>query len=93
MNWQDKRSFVHSTRESSETNKNSKNEITKRKNVFKFFLTNSDGLRIHVCKPFFLSTLGFKKTNDRVLDVLRSTPKGKIKSNIAIPRHKNYTGG
>ncbi|XP_022160539.1 uncharacterized protein LOC111026717 [Myzus persicae] len=82
MNWQDRRSFVHSTCESSETNKNSKNEITKRKNVFKFFLTNSDGLRIQVCKPFFLSTLGFKKTNDRVLDVLRSTPKGKIKPYI-----------
>lgn len=82
MNWQDRRSFVHSTCESSETNTNSKNEITKRKNVFKFFLTNSDGLRIQVCKPFFLSTLGFKKTNDRVLDVLRCTPKGKIKPYI-----------
>jgi len=84
MNWQDRRSFVHSTFESSETNKNSKNEITKRKNVFKFFLTNSEGLRIQVCKPFFLSTLGFKKTNDRVLDVHRSKPKGKILNLISM---------
>jgi len=38
--------------------------------VFKFFLTKSDGLQIQICKLFFLNTLGFKITNDRVLDVL-----------------------
>lgn len=82
MNWQDRRSFVHSTCESSEIISRSKNENTKRKNFFKFFLTDSDGLRIQVCKPFFLCTLGFKKINDRVLDVLKLTPKDKIKPYI-----------
>jgi len=33
-------------------------------------------------KAIFLCALGFKKTNDRVLDILRSTPKDKIKPNI-----------
>jgi len=83
MNWlQARRSFIHSTCESFEINNRSKHQNTKRKNVFELFLTDSDGLRTQVCKPFFLCTLGFKKTNDRVLDVLKSTPKGKIKPDI-----------
>lgn len=54
MNWQDRNDLLISTCESSEIINRSKNENTKRKNVFKFFLTDSDGLRIQVCKPFFL---------------------------------------
>lgn len=57
-----KTSFVHFTCDISEIDISSKNEDTIRENVFKFFLTNSDGLQIQICKPFFLSTLGFKKS-------------------------------
>lgn len=55
--------------ENSETNNRSKNRLNiKMKNAFKFFLKNSDGLRIQACKLFFINILGFKIINDRVLD-------------------------
>jgi len=42
----DRRSFTHCTCDSSKINISSENEDTKIENVFKFFLTNSNGLRI-----------------------------------------------
>jgi hypothetical protein len=42
-----------------------------RKNSLKLYVNDDRGIKIQVCKPFFLTTLGFKKTNDRVLDTLR----------------------
>lgn len=50
-----------------------------RNNSFRFYFKD-DNRNIHrVCKPFFLTTLGFKKSNDWVVhSVLKSTEKDKL---------------
>lgn len=54
-------------------------EDSRKHNTFKYFLKNNDGKVVHVCKVFFLTTLGYKKSNDRVLhDTLPKTPKGRL---------------
>lgn len=55
----DKRSFVHFTCDISEIDISSENEDTIRENVFKFFLTNSNGLQIQICKPFLFKYIRF----------------------------------
>lgn len=55
-------------------------ESTNRKNSLKFYITDNRGNKIQICKPFFLTSLGFKKTNDRVLDVLRHYPNGQLEA-------------
>jgi len=41
-------------------------ESTNRKNSLKLYITDDRDNKIQVCRPFFLTTLDFKKTNDRV---------------------------
>lgn len=50
-----------------------------RHNVFNYNLKDIYGETKHICKHFYLTTLGYKPTNDRfVYEVLSKTPKGSI---------------
>jgi len=55
-------------------------ELTNCQKALKCCITDDQGIKTQVCKPFFLTTLGFKKTNDRVLDVLRHYPNGQVEA-------------
>ena len=37
---------------------------SRRKSTFQYNIMNSNGIKVPVCKTFFLSTLGFKPNND-----------------------------
>jgi len=78
MNWSERKSYILNTCERFDVKSHKNNENCKRLNSLKLFLSDEFDVRMQVCKPFFLTTLGFKKTNDRVLNVLVSTPKGQI---------------
>ncbi|KAF0690079.1 Uncharacterized protein FWK35_00037667, partial [Aphis craccivora] len=78
MNWSERKSYILNTCERFDVKSHKNNENCKRLNSLKLFLYDEFDVRMQVCKPFFLTTLGFKKTNDRVLNVLVSTPKGQI---------------
>lgn len=80
MTWKERRVFILSTCQCMDIKTRKNTELTKRKNTLKFYITDDQGNKIQVCKPFFLTTLGFKKTNDRVLDVLRHYPNGQIEA-------------
>lgn len=54
-------------------------ENSRKQNTFQYRLKNKDGKNVKVCKVFYLTTLGYKKSNDRVLhDTLSRTPKGRL---------------
>jgi len=50
--------------------------------TYSYRLTGHKGVSIAVCKVFFLTTLGFKKNNDKVVsNILNKTPTGNITAN------------
>jgi len=51
-----------------------KRQLKNKQCYFEYHLTNKISINVKVCKQFFLTTLGFSKTNDRVVfDVLSKT--------------------
>ncbi|KAL5239059.1 hypothetical protein ACI65C_006469 [Semiaphis heraclei] len=80
MTWKERRVFILSTCQCVDVKTRKNTELTNRKNALKFYITDDQGIKIQVCKPFFLTTLGFKKTNDRVLDILRHYPNGQVEA-------------
>lgn len=54
-------------------------ESKTKQNTFKYYLKDETDELVQVCKTFFLTTLGYKKSNDRVLhDTLSKTPRNKF---------------
>ncbi|KAG5862079.1 hypothetical protein JTB14_024279 [Gonioctena quinquepunctata] len=54
-------------------------ESVRKQNTFKYKLKTANGQMVEVCKTFFLTTLGYKKTNDRVVhDTLKKTPNNQL---------------
>ena len=51
---------------------------SKRQFSFTYYLCNDDGVKIQVCKTFFLSTLGFHSKNDRFITTVMKTAKEAI---------------
>ncbi|BES91110.1 Hypothetical protein NTJ_03918 [Nesidiocoris tenuis] len=46
---------------------------SRRENSFQYFLTDEDGHAVRVCKTFYLGTLGYDISNDRILKTLRTS--------------------
>lgn len=88
MTWKERRVFILSTCQCVDVKTRKNKELTNRKNTLKFYITDDRGNKIQVCKPFFLTTLGFKKTNDRVLDVLRHYPNGQVEAHDDLRGNK-----
>ena len=63
MSWKEQRIFITSTvkRKTPKSHKHT-NSIRQRKNVFTFNLANQS-----VCRTFYLTTLGYKKTNEKII--------------------------
>ncbi|KAL5239373.1 hypothetical protein ACI65C_006783 [Semiaphis heraclei] len=80
MTWKERRVFILSTCQCVDVKTRKNTELTNFINALKFYITDDQGIKIQVCKPFFLTTLGFKKTNDRVLDILRHYPNGQVEA-------------
>lgn len=66
-------------------------ESSQRKTTIKYFLNNSEGQKVQVCKIFFITTLGFKPKNDGV--VYRALSTSERSSSVPVPdnrgRHPN----
>ncbi|VEN48358.1 unnamed protein product [Callosobruchus maculatus] len=65
LNWKEKRTFVMNSTE----NKTPKRKVegSRKNKSFKYFLKDASGAKRRVCKVFFLTTLGYKKTNDWII--------------------------
>lgn len=68
IDWKDQRSFilehVHST---SMKRRRKKSNKPRKQNTYSYSLRSATGLTTRVCKHFFLTTLGFKSNNDKVI--------------------------
>ena len=51
-------------------------EASRRKRTVKYYLTQRDGVRIRVCKTFFLTTFGYTKSSSVIDEMLSSTDLG-----------------
>lgn len=81
MTWKERRVFILSTCQSVDVKTCKNTESINRKNSLKLYITDDRGNKMKVCKPFFLTTLqALKKTNDRVIDVLRHYSNGQLES-------------
>ena len=55
---------------------------SRRNHTYRYYLTHTDG-DVEVCKVMFLTTLGYKKTNDRLI---KTAMKYKHENNISAPK-------
>lgn len=80
LQWLERRSFILNNCERLEVKRRTtQKENSMRNHSFKYFFKGGDGTKVAVCKIFFLTTLGYKRSNDRVLhDVLSKTPAGNL---------------
>lgn len=67
MSWQEQHAFVRAHTSVAIPKRKSTTE-PKRKPRRAFSLKKIDGTRVEVCKTFFLTTLGYEKNNDRILN-------------------------
>ncbi|CAH1969615.1 unnamed protein product [Acanthoscelides obtectus] len=65
LDWKGKRTFVMNSTENRTPKR--KVEGSKKNKTFTYFLKDSSGTTRRVCKIFFLTTLGYKKTNDWII--------------------------
>lgn len=65
LNWKEKRTFVMNSTENKIPRR--KVEGSKKNKTFTYFLKDANGAKRRVCKIFFLTTLGYKKTNDWII--------------------------
>lgn len=84
LTYQERKNFILNSCSRLEVQKrrNPDNQYRK-KNTFKYYFKNDKGESIEVCKVFFLTTLGFQRSNDRLLhNTLSKTPKNKLRALI-----------
>ncbi|KAG5870980.1 hypothetical protein JTB14_006707 [Gonioctena quinquepunctata] len=65
MSWSEQRIFIVGQCQRQIPKKHTEN--SSRANTYFYYLKNEEGTSAQVCKPFFLTTLGFKYNNDTVL--------------------------
>lgn len=73
MTFTEIRNFVLSAVISNDVKRHRVLENSKRKKTLRYSLKNESGDRVQVCKTFFVSTLGYTKNNDRILQDCFST--------------------
>lgn len=67
LEWKERRNFILNYCEKTGVKRRRGNEDSKRQYSLKYFFKNEEGLRVQVCKTFFLTSLGFTKHNDTVV--------------------------
>lgn len=80
LSWKERRLVVHnSCKRVDVKRRRGKGTEIKKNNSFEYNLTDNNSSVKKVCKVFFLTTLGFKKNNDRVIfDILHNTHDGAL---------------
>lgn len=78
LNWKEKRAYVMSSTEN--TIPKRKTEGSRKNKTFSYYYKTTDGVRKRVCKLFYLTTLGYKKTNDWIVQSVwsRTESRGQI---------------
>lgn len=78
LNWKEKRAYVKSSTEN--TIPKRKTEGSRKNKTFSYYYKTTDGVRKRVCKFFYLTTLGYKKTNDWIVQSVwsRTESRGQI---------------
>lgn len=65
MTWKERRLFVLNSTQSKQPRRIT--EGSKKTQTFTYLLKNADGVLTRVCKIFYLTTLGYKRTNDWII--------------------------
>lgn len=79
LSWLDQRKFILNTCSRVPVKRRTLGENSQRNMTFQYRLTGESGKQIDVCKKFFLTTLGYKEKNDKVVfNVLHKTKAGAI---------------
>lgn len=80
LSWKERRLVVYnSCKRVGVKRRRGKGTEIKRNNSFEYHLTDNNSTVTKVCKGFFLTTLGYKKNNDRVIfDILHNTYDGAL---------------
>lgn len=74
MTFTERRNFISSSIISKEVDRHRGPSNSRRQKSHKYFFKISTGHRFEVCKTFFLSTLGYNKNNDRIIQDCCSGP-------------------
>lgn len=64
-------------------------ENSRRSNTIKYYLLNENGISQEVCKVFYLTTLGYRKTQDKTLRNILKTPVSSLTANKPAYRKKS----
>ncbi|XP_074026425.1 uncharacterized protein [Leptinotarsa decemlineata] len=68
MSWDEQRQFIlNNTQRLNVKRQTNRVDVSARKNSYTYHMKNENGTIFQVCKPFFLTTLGFKPSNDKVV--------------------------
>lgn len=68
MSWDEQRQFIlNNTQRLNVKRQTNRVDVSARKSTFAYHMKNESGTIFQVCKPFFLTTLGFKPSNDKVV--------------------------
>lgn len=81
LQWVERRHFILSSCEKADVKRRrvKPNDNERRSLSIKYYLKDDDDTSHEVCKSFFLTTLGYKKNNDRFVHyTLTNTPKGAL---------------
>ena len=70
-----RKNWIYHTVERKPKKRKTAGDRSKRQLSFVYYLCNDDGVKIQVCKTFFLSTLGFHSKNDRFITTVMKTAK------------------
>lgn len=81
LDYYNRKNFIHQAVQ--QCNAKTSAESTRSRSVFyKYALTNVEGVKVNVCKIFFLSTLGFSRTSSIIDRTKKSTPSTEL---VAAP--------
>lgn len=78
MTFTEKRSFVANSITAEDVKRHRGSANSRRQKSYKYFLKSIAGTKVEVCKTFFLTTLGYNKGNDRIVQDCFSQRKNAI---------------
>lgn len=67
LSWNEQRQFILNNTQRLNVKRHTNIDFAVRKNTFTYHMKNESGTTFQICKPFFLTTLGFKPSNDKVV--------------------------
>ena len=84
MTFSEKRNFTASYITATDVKRHRGPANSRRQKTFAYFFKGSSGERIEVCKHFFLTTLGYKKGNDRIVQDCFTSKSNREKNKISF---------